>query len=104
MQTHISKNSQIQKKILVLRKNLRSHKNSQKTMQIPKKKRQKFGRFCIGNRVGFVGWMVGWLDGWMVGRLDGKEIFEYTPDRNGPKTRATRRQASLRSEKNIFLF
>ena len=42
--------------------------------------------------------MVGWLDGWMVGWLDGKEIFEYTQDRSGPKTRATRGQASLRSE------
>ena len=52
----------------------------------------------MGNRVGFVGWLVGWLDGWMVGWLDGKEIFEYTSDRNGPKTRATRGQASLRSE------
>ena len=67
---------------------------------------EKKGRFCIGNRVGFVGWMVGWLDGWMVGRLDGwtvgwldgKEIFEYTPDQSGPKTRATRGQDSLRSE------
>ena len=56
-----------------------------------KKKSQKFGRFRIGNRVGFVGWLVGWLDG--------KEIFEYTSDRNGPKTRATRGQASLRLEK-----
>ena len=37
-------------------------------MQIPKKKkRQKLGRFRIGNRVGFVGWLVAWLDGWMVG-------------------------------------
>ena len=87
MQTHISKKSQIQKKISDLRKNLRSHKNSQKKMQIPKKKkRQQFGRFRIGNRVGFVGW------------LDGKQIFEYTSDRNGPKTRAKRGQGSLRSE------
>ena len=49
-----------------------------------------------------VGWldarMVGWSDGRMVGWLDGTEIFEYTPDRNGPKTRATLGQASLRSE------
>ena len=33
-------------------------------MQIPKKKRQKFGRFRIGNRVGFVGWLDGWMVGW----------------------------------------
>ena len=48
--------------------------------------------------------MVGWLDGWMVGWLDGKEIFEYTSDRSGPKTRATRGQDSLRSEKKEILF
>ena len=45
-----------------------------------------------------VGWLDGWLDGWMVGWLDGKEIFEYTSDRSGPKTGATRGQDSLRSE------
>ena len=42
--------------------------------------------------------MVGWMVGWLVGWLDGTEIFEYTPDRSGPKTRATRGQASLHSE------
>ena len=51
---------------------------------------QKFGGNTLVNRVQF--------DGWMVGRLDGTEIFEYTPDRSGPKTRGTRGQASLRSE------
>ena len=76
------------KKISDSKKKLRSHKNKKKCRSL--KKRQKFGRFRINNRVGFVGWMVGWLDG--------KEIFEYTPDRNEPKTRATRGQASLRTE------
>ena len=51
----------------------------------------------MGNRVGFVGWLVGWLDG--------KDFFGYTPDRSGPKTRTTRGQASLRSEipLNVFI-
>ena len=41
---------------------------------------KKFGRFRIGNRVGFVGWMVGWSDGWIVGWLDGwmVKIFSST--------------------------
>ena len=51
---------------------------------------QKFGGNTALESVSFVGWLVGWLDG--------KEIFEYTSDRSGPKTRATRGQASLRSE------
>ena len=42
--------------------------------------------------------MVEWLVGWLVGWLDGKEIFEYTLEPSGPKTRVTRGQASLRSE------
>ena len=53
---------------------------------------QKFGGNTALESVSFVGWLVGWLDG--------KEIFEYTSDRSGPKTRATRGQTSLRSEKN----
>ena len=64
MQTHISKKIKIPKKISDLTKNLRSHKNSPKKMQIPKKKRQKFGRFRCCNRVGFVGWLDGWMVGW----------------------------------------
>ena len=51
---------------------------------------QKFGGNTLVNRVQFDGWTVGWLDG--------KLFFEYTPDRSGPKTRATQGQASLRSE------
>ena len=42
-----------------------------KNSDLKKNINEKKGRFCIGNRVGFVGWMVGWtvgrLDGWMVG-------------------------------------
>ena len=41
MQIHISRKSQIQKKISALTKNLRSHKTSQKKMQIPDKKKDK---------------------------------------------------------------
>ena len=44
-------------------------------MQIPKKKRHKFGRFRIGNRVGFVGW----LDGWMVKKFSSTLRIEMDP-------------------------
>ena len=47
-----------------------------------------------------VGWLDGWLDGWLgVGWLDGKFFLEFTPDRSGPNTRATRGQPrSARNE------
>ena len=45
-----------------------------------------------------VGWSDGRMAGWPDGRLDGTEILEHTPDRSGPKTRAARGQALLRSE------
>ena len=48
----------------------------------------------MGNRVGFVGW----LDGW----LDGKEIFEYTPDRSGSNTRAPRVKPRSARNKQIL--
>ena len=67
------------KKNLRFEKNLRSNKKLKKCRSL--KKRQKFGRIWIGNRVGFIGWMVGWLVG--------TYFFEYTPDRRGPKTLAS---------------
>ena len=69
MQTHISKKYQIPKKNLRFEKKSQISQKLSKKMQIPK--RQKFGRFRMGNRVGFVGWMVGRLDGWLAGWMVG---------------------------------
>ena len=54
-----------------------------KNSDLKKNINEKKGRFCIGNRVGFVGWMVGWtvgrLDGWMVKKFSSTLRIEVDP-------------------------